>query len=209
MIVNLVFCRVTLGGAVSDYFACSSDPFPPTEVPRPALLWGFVPSFIVTCHAAFSWYPWEAWVFPWKKVDTKCIVEWGGRWEEWKERKLQLGCIIWENEWMNEWSFKSKTKNKRILKELIAGTPVLGSEVKFSDHCGSGKLQMVQYGERILWAIDLCSFCVLCGSLIGEGETISPFLVTWHSSVGSVVLQAGVGEDQYFPCSFSSSPWVA
>lgn len=50
----------------------------------------------------------------------------------------------------------------------------------------SGKLQMVQCGERNLWAINLCDFCVLCGSVIGEGEAVSPCLVAWHSSVGSV-----------------------
>ena len=38
MIVCLVFCGVTLGGGVSEYFACSPNPSPSTELPHPALL---------------------------------------------------------------------------------------------------------------------------------------------------------------------------
>jgi hypothetical protein len=41
----------TMGmGNVSDYFACAWDPFSPTGLPHPVLIWRFVPSLIVTCY---------------------------------------------------------------------------------------------------------------------------------------------------------------
>lgn len=36
-------------GNVSDYFDCSSDPFPPTGFPRPALMRGFVRGLNWSC----------------------------------------------------------------------------------------------------------------------------------------------------------------
>ena len=47
-------------GSVFDSLACSWDPFPPTGLPCPALILGFVSGLVVSCYAVFSWYPWEA-----------------------------------------------------------------------------------------------------------------------------------------------------
>ena len=44
-------------GAVSDSFACSWDPFPPTGLPCPALRLQFVPSLIVSCYVMLGEYP--------------------------------------------------------------------------------------------------------------------------------------------------------
>lgn len=46
--------------AISDSFTYSWDSFLSTGKLCPALIKGFVPSLIVTCHAMFGWHPWEA-----------------------------------------------------------------------------------------------------------------------------------------------------
>lgn len=45
---------------VSDHVAYTWYPFPPTGLPCPALIWGFVPCLIVSCYDMFSGYPWDA-----------------------------------------------------------------------------------------------------------------------------------------------------
>ena len=45
--------------AVSDSSACFWDPFPPTGLPHPSLIRGFVPALIVVYCIMFRRYPWE------------------------------------------------------------------------------------------------------------------------------------------------------
>jgi hypothetical protein len=50
------FCGTPNSGSwrVSDSCTGSWDPFPPTGLPRPVLMWGFVPSLIICCYAIFG-----------------------------------------------------------------------------------------------------------------------------------------------------------
>lgn len=47
------FCGTPNNGSgdISDSFACSWDPFPPTQSPCPALVWEFVPRLSASCYA--------------------------------------------------------------------------------------------------------------------------------------------------------------
>lgn len=53
----------SVSGYVSDSFACTWDPFPPTGLHHPYLIWGFWLS-LVNCYAMFGSYPLEACSFP-------------------------------------------------------------------------------------------------------------------------------------------------
>ena len=59
VLVGLLTVRV---GSVSDSFACSWDPFSPTGLPSPALIWLCVSHLTVTCYAVFGHHPWEAYL---------------------------------------------------------------------------------------------------------------------------------------------------
>lgn len=66
--------------SVSDSFACFWDPFPPTGLPYPALIWGDVSNFTITWYTMFGCYPWEA--CPFLKGDEE---EWMMGRRDWKE----------------------------------------------------------------------------------------------------------------------------
>ena len=54
VIVGLLIVGVC---AVSDSFACSWDPFPPTRLLHPTLISAFVPGLIVASYAMFTDFP--------------------------------------------------------------------------------------------------------------------------------------------------------
>ena len=104
----LVWCSCRTpnsGSGVSlTFFACSQNPFPPTGLPCPTLIWGFVTSRIVSCYAEFSWYQWEACSFlkgnrggvdravegvEREKLQLVCIEN--------KQTKKTQGFVGWEN----------------------------------------------------------------------------------------------------------------
>ena len=86
--VYIMVVGVTIGmGIVSDTFACSWNYFPHTGLTCPVLIWGYVPSFIVSCYALFCWYPWKACSFL-KENRGEWIL---GRGEVWKLGRVEGG----------------------------------------------------------------------------------------------------------------------
>lgn len=58
-LTDLLFQPSKGSGCVSDSLSYSPEPFPPTGLPCPAMMWGCVSS-LVTCWAEFCSYLWEA-----------------------------------------------------------------------------------------------------------------------------------------------------
>ena len=93
------FCGTPTNGSrgVSGSFTCSWDPFPPTGLASPAVIWGFVPSFTAPCVILFPWCP--CFISKGKqKTSGSRRVGGGEDWEEWR-----MGVIVGE---------KNKLKNK-------------------------------------------------------------------------------------------------
>lgn len=91
----------------SDSFVCLWDPFPPTGLPHPALIWGFVPSLTASCYAEFNWYLWEACSL---LKGNGGGVDFGERrcgehWDNKSKGRLRSQCIAWEK---NKYKFKKK-----------------------------------------------------------------------------------------------------
>lgn len=73
--------------------ACLWDPFPPTGLPHPDLIRGFVPVLIASCYAVFSWYPWEACSFFLRETEEQWNWGRGGAEVGLRERE-EGGCSL-------------------------------------------------------------------------------------------------------------------
>jgi hypothetical protein len=91
--------RLRFGGSgdISDAFAWSGDPSPPTELPHPALIWEYVPSLSASCYVVCSYY------------------HWGLLFSEVKQRNSGPG---WDGETMRRgsysWDVKENNKEKQM-----------------------------------------------------------------------------------------------
>lgn len=58
-------------GTISVSFACFGDTFPSSRLGHQALIWGYVPKFMVTCYVILDWYSWKFFSFlNWNGVEV-------------------------------------------------------------------------------------------------------------------------------------------
>lgn len=112
-------CRIlnSASRAVSDS-SCLWDPFPSTGLLFSALMWKYVPGFIVAWYVIFSWCPWEAMSFlRWKDKRWRGIFGRKGRRKnrgQGKKGKLPSGCNIWEkNTFKKKKNIYTQKKNQQ------------------------------------------------------------------------------------------------
>lgn len=84
-------------GSVALFFACSGDPFPPTGLPCPALIWQFVSNILVTSYIVLSSYSCETCSF-WREMEEEW--NWGrvrdGEGTGKSGEKRNWGWDVWE-----------------------------------------------------------------------------------------------------------------